>query len=214
MWGKELKDKSLVAVKVYNKIAEKYAKAFPKPSSSIDMFISLLPKGGKVLDVGCGPGQDSGYLFRREFDVEGIDLSEKMIEQARKKVPEVKFVVMDMRKLRYPNSYFDGLFASLSLIHIPKKDVDKTMNEFKRVLKEGGSLYLHLLEGNGEQMLLEPLDPKALTFLNLFSLEEVKSLLAKFMFKPQVISRTTAKGSGEFNHNKLLIIAKKEENRS
>jgi len=177
--GKVLKDKSLVAVRVYNKIAEKYAKEFPKPSSSIDMFISLLPLGGKVLDVGCGPGQDSGYFFRREFDVEGIDLSKKMVELARERFPKVKFAVMNMRKLRYPTCYFDGLFVSLSLIHVPKKDVDKTMSEFKRVLKEGGILYLHLFEGNGEQMLPEPLDPKLLTFLNLFSLEEVSYLTLK-----------------------------------
>ena len=86
-----MNDKNKIAVKVYDNIAEKYAKTFPNPSSFIDEFISLLPKGGKVLDVGCGPGQDTEYLSRKGLNAEGIDLSRNMI-----KLPKEDFQTLNL----------------------------------------------------------------------------------------------------------------------
>ena len=112
-------DKNLIAVKTYDKIAKSYTKEFFNDRIDLkylDKFISLLSPKAKILDVGCGPGNYTKYLMEKGFSVEGIDLSKKMIQIAKKKVPNGKFKVMDMRKLEYPDETFDGLCVAYSSI--------------------------------------------------------------------------------------------------
>jgi len=204
-----MRDQISEAARTYDKIALKYLEKFYKPSDHIDRFISFLPKNGKVLDVGCGPGADSEYLKRKGFDVEGIDLSSKMIKLAKNRVKSIKFQVMDMRSLRYPDRYFDGLLAAFSLIHIPKKDTLKAIKELKRVLKLNGIIYLGLQGGKGEKILEEPLNPKYKIFLHLFAMREIAGLLRKNGFKILFTAKREPKNTKEFKFDKLFIIAKK-----
>lgn len=51
--------------------------------------------GRTLLDVACGTGEQARY-FSRRFQVVGLDLSEGMVEIARKKVPDAEFLVADM----------------------------------------------------------------------------------------------------------------------
>lgn len=209
-------DKSKEAVKVYDKIATKYVNIFFKNFESdadkrhVMKFISLLPKNAKVLDVGCGPGHGTKSLMKLGFDVEGIDLSERMIEIARKKVPKGKFKVMDIRELKYGKNTFDALFANYSLIHIPGSQVSPTLKEFSRVLKPNGVLYLSLQEGQGERFITEPLNPNLKTFFKFFTSREIEQLLTKAKFKILYTARRKSLGKEEMKYNKLFIIAKRE----
>jgi ubiquinone/menaquinone biosynthesis C-methylase UbiE len=202
-------NKSNETVKTYNKIAAKYAKKFHKPSYFLNKFASLLPKNAKILDVGCGPGTDSIYLKRKGLNVEGIDLSRKMVKIARQRFSSIKFKVMDMRSLKYPNSYFDGIVIAFSLIHISNQDIPKTLKELKRVLKNGGVIYFGLQEGKGEKFLETPLDPRYKMFLHFFTIKEFTSLLKRFGFKVIFTARQRPKRKEEFQCNKLFIIARK-----
>ena len=151
-----MEDKSKIAVKVYDIIAKKYTEVFFEDFSDkefIDKFLELLPKKGKILDVGCGPGNFTKYFLAKGYSAEGIDLSKEMIEIAKQKVPHGIFKIMDLRKLEYPNGSFDGLFAAYSLIHIPKKEIITTLKEFGRVLKPRGILFLAVQEGKGKNLL-------------------------------------------------------------
>jgi len=204
-----IKDKSVTAVRVYDKIAEKYSKTFQNPSDFIDKFISFLPRNAKVLDVGCGPGQDTNYMFRKGLNVEGIDLSETMIGTAKKRFPEIKFLVMDMRNLEYPDNYFDGLLVSFSLIHIPNRDIDNVLSELRRVLKNKGIMYIGLQEGKGEKFVTEPLRPKEKMFLHYFTLSEISKLLKKFNFEILFSKSLPPESKEEFLCNKLFIISRK-----
>src|SRR5205807_8916159 len=61
----------------------------------------LAPKAGeRVLDLGCGTGALTAEIAARGVEVLGVDRSEEMIAQARKKFPELRFEVMDARELR------------------------------------------------------------------------------------------------------------------
>ncbi|AWR98889.1 class I SAM-dependent methyltransferase [Metallosphaera hakonensis] len=55
--------------------------------------------GRKVLDVPCGIGRVSYYLAQEKFDVTGLDISERMLDMAKKNVPSAKFLKGDMRML-------------------------------------------------------------------------------------------------------------------
>lgn len=62
----------------------------------------LAPKAGEgILDLGCGTGALTAEIAARGADVLGVDRSEEMIAQARKKFPALRFEVMDARELRF-----------------------------------------------------------------------------------------------------------------
>ena len=208
----KIMDKSLEAVNVYNKIAEKYTKIFFNDFSDIkelDYFLSLLPKRAKILDIGCGPGNFTKYFISKGFDSEGIDLSSEMIKIAKIKVPEGRFKIMDLRRLDYPSNQFDGLIAADSFMHIPKRDAKKALLGFKKVLKPNGLLFFIVKEGKGERFLIEPLNPKEKCYIKLWQLSEIIDLFKKCKFEIIFKSEKKSEVKEELKYNKMFLIARK-----
>ncbi|MBU4274704.1 class I SAM-dependent methyltransferase [Patescibacteria group bacterium] len=125
-------------IKFYDAIADTYIKngAAVVLKDKIDRFIKLLP-GKKILDVACGPGHDTDYLTRKGFDCLGIDLSEKMIELARRNF-KGKYEIMDFFDLKLRNDLFDGMWCSSIFVHIKKSDLPKLLKNSKTILKNNG----------------------------------------------------------------------------
>ena len=140
-----MKEDSLEAV--YEQIADIYAAKFSEPSDHIDDFLFLVKQGGRILDLGCGPGVDSTYMTNKRFSVVGIDTSEKMLELARKKNSRIKFELADMRHLDFVPNAFDGVLVSFSLIHIPKSDVPEVLKEIYKILSVNGVVCIGIQEG-------------------------------------------------------------------
>ncbi|GAH11656.1 unnamed protein product, partial [marine sediment metagenome] len=122
----------------------------------LEEFLSFVNKGGKILDVGCGPGIETKFIMDRGFKYEGIDLSQNMLEIAKKKNPTATFQIMDMRELKYPNNNFSGIMALESLIHFPKYEVYTIITDFHRMLKSRGVLLLALQKGRGQKLIPFP----------------------------------------------------------
>ncbi len=138
----------------YNKIADDWFKDHKEDTKWIpgaDKFLSYLPKGGTILDVGCAAGAKTKYLIQKGFKVTGVDFSEKMIELARKNVPEGEFEVEDLYELDNFKRTFDGIFALGVLLHVPKKRMVEVIEKIGRKLKDGGYLYLGVKEARPEK---------------------------------------------------------------
>lgn len=203
-------DKSKQASSVYDKIAEPYAKEFSNPSEHVDDFLSLIPKNGIILDVGCGVGVDSDYMGSKGFRVIGIDLSKEMLKLAKQNFPKIEFKHGDIRKLDFPPNSVDGILASCSLIHIPKKDIPDLLKRFYEVLKKEGAIYIALQGGKSEETFInEPFKPDEKLFLNIISFEEIKGLLDKYGFSILKKYEREPKSKEELNFTKLFVIAKK-----
>ena len=203
-------DKSKQASSVYDKIAKPYADEFLNPSEYLDKFLYLLPKNAKILDVGCGVGVDSGFVKSQGFEVIGLDLSKEMLNLARQKFPQIDFREQDIRKLGFPPESFDGIIASCSLIHIPKKDVPSLIESFRQILKKNGAIYIALQGGNSEEIFIdEPFKPDEKLFVNIISFEEIKNLLVKNGFSIVKKYEREPKSKEELNYTKLYVIAKK-----
>jgi len=107
-----------------------------------------LPRGTKILDVGCGPGQLLLNLLREGYDAVGVDISEGMINEARTLVCANGFPnfdgtsVGDIENLKFGDKQFDVVVASGVIEY--QNDDDVALAEMKRVLKPGGHLILNV----------------------------------------------------------------------
>jgi ubiquinone/menaquinone biosynthesis C-methylase UbiE len=98
----------------------------------------------KVLDVGCGGGQNSLFLKNRNpiLQITALDLSADQIRRARARDPEgtVKFLVGDALQLPFPDKSFDAVFSLGAIKHWP--DMKKGLRECLRVLRPEGRLLI------------------------------------------------------------------------
>src|SRR5271154_4631239 len=96
-----------------------HAFVYVKAKALVDL---LAPKAGeRILDLGCGTGALAAEIAGRGAQILGVDQSEQMISQARKKFPVMKFEVLDARELRF-NAEFDAVFSNAVLHWIPEAE--------------------------------------------------------------------------------------------
>ena len=141
-------------IRWYDENAEAYADAVYKviPVELIEQFLASLPAKPKVLDAGCGPGEDARVFYDRGAGVVGVDMSKGLLSVARKKNPDIRFIEADIRRLPLEASAFDGVWAHASLVHFEKiDDVLQALSEFHRVLKPGGVLHVFVKAQTGKE---------------------------------------------------------------
>ena len=105
--------------------------------------------GGSVVDVGCGPGYVTRHLHDMGVDAFGIDLSPEMVAIARRDHPDLRFEVGTMTDLDLDDGSVAGVLAFWSVIHVPDHAVPGVFDEFRRVLRPGGSLLVGFHVGDG-----------------------------------------------------------------
>lgn len=207
-----LVDENQMAVSTYNKIAKIYTDKYFNDKTDIpfiDKFISYLPKGAHVLDVGSGPGTFTKYLIEKDYNAEGIDLSDEMLHIARQKVPEATFIKMDMRHLTFDKESFDGLLVAYALIHIPTPDLQETLRGFYRVLKPNGYSLFIAQKGKPDQIVDEAFKPDEKMFFNFFTKERLNTLLTKAGFRVVVQEEHKSQDTESMSDTIIYTIAKK-----
>jgi len=111
-------------------------------------FAELVPIGGHVADIGCGPGRVTDHLSRLGLSIEGVDLSPRMVAVARAEHPSLAFSVGSMERLAFADRSLAGIVAWYSIIHIPGERLPGVLAEFARVLTPGGQLLLAFQVGD------------------------------------------------------------------
>jgi SAM-dependent methyltransferase len=112
----------------------------------LEKFATFLRPGAEVLDVGCGSGVKSEILKGKGMKVTGIDFSERMLDIARRRVPDEEFLMVDLYDLSGFEKKFDALFAQAVLLHFPLKDVSVIIRSLKEKLNSGGYFYAAVKE--------------------------------------------------------------------
>lgn len=112
------------------------------PSEERDLFVSMLPKKGKILDFGRGHGRDSIFFSDLGFEVTAIDPSEGLVNEARKDKPSVDFKIGSVADLNFPDKFFDGVWCNAVLHHLPSDEFDQALARIKKLLKDDGIFYL------------------------------------------------------------------------
>lgn len=141
----------------YNAIADKYLAERTRDSEDVRLlseFIERLPAHAKVLDAGCGAGIPISQILSERCHVTGVDFSESQVELAKKNVPNAAFLCADMTQLKFPTDTFDGITSYYAIIHIPRQEHQRLLENFYRMLKPGGLALLCL----GAEHLIDDID--------------------------------------------------------
>jgi SAM-dependent methyltransferase len=141
---KEVDPKRVVA-EGYDCIAERHLEwAQSVRAEERERYTSVLlesvPKGARVLDLGCGAGLPTTYALAERFEVTGVDISARQIALAQQNVPQATFIRADMTQLDFGPGSFEAVAAFYALIHVPRQEQPKLLENIAFWLRPGGLL--------------------------------------------------------------------------
>lgn len=105
------------------------------------MFLSHIPKDGKIIDGGCGFGKWVIYLKRRGYDIVGIDNNKLALRKLKDFDDDLQVDFGDILNLQFPDNYFDA-YISMGVVEHFENGPIPALKEANRVLKPGGLIFL------------------------------------------------------------------------
>lgn len=174
----------------YNKTAKNYADKFFDELDHkhldrilLKSFIDKNINGGKLIDLGCGPGQTTKFIADQELtDIIGIDISEEMINVAESLNPHLHFETGDILHLAYHDQTFGSAVAFYSIVHFDHEQIRIAFKEIKRVLKDDGQFLFSFHVGEDVVHMDEFLEHKVNIDFYFFDTKKIAELLAESGF--------------------------------
>jgi cyclopropane fatty-acyl-phospholipid synthase-like methyltransferase len=104
-----------------------------------DDLVARLPENARVLELGCGNGDDARD-FAARFHVTGIDVSEEQILRARESVPDADFLCADFTDIEIDAASFDAVVSFYVFNHVPRERLAPLLHDVHEWLVAGGLL--------------------------------------------------------------------------
>jgi SAM-dependent methyltransferase len=161
----DLDDGTSLNRSTYDRIAARYVEnQIRQESGNNNLFASLqetfltsLPVGGVVADLGCGPARDGARFAAEGFRVVGIDLSSGMLAAASDLAGCL--AQADLRAIPIAGAALDGIWSTAALLHVPERHTDQVLREFRRALHPAGILALVTALGETSRLEAVPYAP-------------------------------------------------------
>lgn len=120
--------------------------------SLIRPFLEQLPRGGRILDAGCGLGAWTVLFAQQGFDAVGLDLSDTVIDTLKVRLPTHQFVRGDIRQTGFDAESFDACLSWGAFEHF-ENGLGGCLDEVRRILRPGGHLYISVPFDNWRHIL-------------------------------------------------------------
>lgn len=153
------------------------SKSYIESTLSVDMshlykdFLKHIPKGGYILDLGCGSGRDSLEFIKQGYSVTAVDGS-KELSIAASKLIEQEVICSKFEELQLTEK-FHGIWACASLLHVNRKDILDVIKNTSSNLKDNGVFYMSFKYGEKEYI-----DEKG-RYFNCYTEETFNELISK-----------------------------------
>lgn len=153
-------DQIATTQETYLEYADKYVSSFERVDGAlektrpftIDPFLNYYQKlklTHPVLFAGCGSGRDLEFTSKQGIATIGLDISQPMLNIARKMGIESPLEVMDIKNISFAKNSFDGIFCETALSHIKKTDLGTVIGNFFRMSRPKGIALLGFRLGDG-----------------------------------------------------------------
>ena len=153
------------------------SKEYIETTLSVDMshlyndFLKHIPKGGHILDLGCGSGRDSLEFIKRGYKITAVDGSKELANAASKIIGQ-QVICSKFEDLKLTET-FDGIWASASLLHVNKNNIVDVIKNVSSNLKPNGVFYMSFKYGENEYI-----DEKG-RYFNCYTEETFKEMLSQ-----------------------------------
>lgn len=111
-------------------------------------FMSMVPKGGRILELGTGSGRDARVMIDAGFAVDATDGSRELANLASNYLGQT-VRVMRFEELSAQRAY-DGIYASASLLHVPRADFPSIVSKIHAALVPKGVVWASFKSGSSE----------------------------------------------------------------
>ena len=149
--------------RAYDAIGARYDEAFPHKDGQlalVEMLLEHLPSGARVLDVGSGTGLPTArQLVDAGCRVTCLDIAPRMLEIARRNVPEAEFVLGDVVDLP-PEPRYEAVTAFFALLHLPRAQVRTALQLIHEALVPGGWFAVAMVEADVDDVPIAFLDSR------------------------------------------------------
>lgn len=133
-------------LRFYGGNAEAYAqREITSRKARLAAFLALLPKGARILELGCGAGGDTADMLAQGFDVRATDGSPEMAAVASKRLGR-RVDTLLFHELNEVEAY-DAVWANACLLHVPRDQLAHVLSLIRRALKPGGAFFASYKEG-------------------------------------------------------------------
>lgn len=146
-------------------------------------FKPILPKlltehlsGGKILEIGSGPGALAAWLQENGYDVTCIEPAIELAEAARGKGLKVHPITFQEYQ---PQTVYDSIVAISSLIHITKEELPEQIEKIANALKPNGAFFVSFIEG-AEEGFEDPTGSGKERFFSKLTANEIDTLLSPY----------------------------------
>jgi SAM-dependent methyltransferase len=137
-------DRSTLAA--YDRDAASFARDWheqPPPIDLQEIVQRYFIKNGATADIGCGSGREVAWLNANGFPAAGLDASEGLLAEARRRYPDFRFVQAELPGLAgVAAGVYDNLLCETVIMHLDRADIAPSVRRMFEIVKPGGVFYL------------------------------------------------------------------------